>query len=395
MAFYFDTEVFHMLQKYPFYGAITQQLERVIDTSCPSAAVAFKDNKYFIYANPEFMEKLSDADRTAVLVHEILHVALGHTWRLEGINTEHIIKNLAADLVVNQYVKFENLPGAITIDKYGFPPHLTVHEYINLLKQYMQDNPQSGEGDGQSGGGEGDGEGQSGDGNSSMKDRGDANSHEWAKAQDDGNTIMKEVIGKNILEHAIAQNHGKIPLEVEQEIKNLLMIGKIPWTQIIRRFVDNSRKYLEEPNRFKPNRRQPTNIMAPGKRRIDLSKLLIGIDTSGSVSEEEISYFLSEVVRIAATKTEITIVECDAEIHKTYSPTNIHKIQTQVKGRGGTDFNPVFKYAKENKFKYVVYFTDLECNNPKDEYKHIHTIWVVQKSKQKRPVSFGTVIAID
>jgi predicted metal-dependent peptidase len=89
--------------------------------------------------------------------------------------------------------------------------------------------------------------------------------------------------------------------------------------------------------------------------------ILVAIDTSGSVSNDELVEFFNEIRHIHKTGTEITVLQCDTQINsiEKYNP----KKDVKVQGRGGTEFNPVLEYYNKNtkKFTCLVYLTDGEC----------------------------------
>ena len=76
---------------------------------------------------------------------------------------------------------------------------------------------------------------------------------------------------------------------------------------------------------------------------------------------ETISYCINEIFEISkAMECKITIIECDCKITRIYEAKSPRDVKTQVTGRGGTSFQPVFDYIKENNKRNVVvcYFTD-------------------------------------
>ena len=131
------------------------------------------------------------------------------------------------------------------------------------------------------------------------------------------------------------------------------------------------------------NRRQPSRLDLAGELPKYVREVTLAIDTSGSVSDNQIEEFLREVKGILKEypDTKITLIQCDYNIVnvKSYSLKTLKK-EFNVKGRGGTSFTPVFKYMEEHKMKnnILVYFTDgegeeeLECS-----FKPFRVIWVI------------------
>lgn len=125
-------------------------------------------------------------------------------------------------------------------------------------------------------------------------------------------------------------------------------------------------------------------------------KIGIAIDTSLSVSTEDLNEFISEIKGLQKCyRNETTIMECDAEIQKVYTLKPYSKVDTKFKGRGGTEYEPVFKEIEKNpKYKpeLLIYFTDFYCTFPKKAPRY-PVLWVVctNGDKNNKP-PFGAVI---
>jgi predicted metal-dependent peptidase len=125
--------------------------------------------------------------------------------------------------------------------------------------------------------------------------------------------------------------------------------------------------------------------------------MMIGIDTSGSVGTDDFKEFMAEIRGIMQTyKNETTIIESDAQVQKTYKLKPNQQLDTKFKGRGGTDYEPVFKYLKEKEkdVDLLIYFTDFYCSFPKEKPK-FPVLWVVtsQGDKDNKP-PWGMTIRI-
>lgn len=89
--------------------------------------------------------------------------------------------------------------------------------------------------------------------------------------------------------------------------------------------------------------------------------ILIGMDTSGSISKEDLQLFFSEIFNIWKTGINVTIVECDTKIQKIIPYKGQYSLE--VKGRGGTELHEVIEYYKAHKnFSACIMFTDGYCN---------------------------------
>ncbi len=104
----------------------------------------------------------------------------------------------------------------------------------------------------------------------------------------------------------------------------------------------------------RPSKRYGTT---PGIKIQAKQKILVAVDTSGSVNQNELKEFFGELYYIWKQGAEIYVVECDTIIHNHYlykgTPPEV------VSGRGGTNFDAPIVFANEEYMPdAIVYFTD-------------------------------------
>jgi len=127
----------------------------------------------------------------------------------------------------------------------------------------------------------------------------------------------------------------------------------------------------------------------------DLLRIVIAIDTSGSVDEELLKLFLGEVNAIMQSypNYEIDIITADAKIqsHNIFLPGD--NLNYEVSGGGGTDFRPVFKYIDQyiDYPTLLLYFTD-GMGTHSEMSVNYDVLWVMPEAKD---VPFGEVIVLD
>ena len=152
--------------------------------------------------------------------------------------------------------------------------------------------------------------------------------------------------------------------------------------------------------------RTVSSLRAP--ERFDLSgrmddktiKLVVAIDTSGSMSDAMISEVFDEIFAIIATrKSDITVIECDAMVNKVYKAKNKSEIQLKVSGRGGTQFTPVIQYVNNDKYyrdALLIYFTDGYGEYKIPKPKTYRNLWIIVGSGElsvEHP--YGEVLKMD
>ena len=169
---------------------------------------------------------------------------------------------------------------------------------------------------------------------------------------------------------------GTLPAGLLDYIDQLLESLKpvTNWKKMFRQFANNGQTTRLEPTLKRKSKRYGT---FPGHKIVTESRIMVAIDTSGSVDNESLAEFFSEIHHIYRTGSDVHIVECDTHIGKTWDYKG--KPPEAITGRGGTDFNaPVIYANKEYKPDALIYFTDgyapapVKCKCP--------ILWVVCKN---------------
>ena len=158
---------------------------------------------------------------------------------------------------------------------------------------------------------------------------------------------------------------GKVPGYLE-EVINDLERGRTDWRDALRRFVDPSS--TKDYSWTKPNLRYAASgFITPGLVTDGVSHVAMLIDTSGSVSQDWLNKFGSEVQTALDNGAidKITLVFCDTRVNRTAEYNHGDVIDFTVAGRGGTEFAPAIQWVKENAPDVVaaIYFTDMGCSD--------------------------------
>jgi len=367
-----EKEVVLMLKHKPFYGHLLQNFKRIITDEVPTLCVNITD-KINLYINPDFYNSLSLPEKLGVLEHEILHIVNKHCIR--GRKTNQEIFNYACDISINPYIKSyssgdykSKLPeGALFPKTFDLPEEKTAEEYYKLLIQKAKKvkiKEVKGVGD-----------------HSKWK--------EGNESEDYQHQIVKNAIKKTIEK---TNDYGSLPSNIQAEIKKALSHETVNWRSILQKFIYRATIVNNIPTRKKPNRRYGFNF--DGNKVECKLDMLVAIDTSGSISDTDLSLFFSEIEKIKALGMEILIVESDTRVGKVYKYKNVPKTVT---GRGGTDFKPVFNYAKSLKQKpnCIVYLTDLEADLSFSNPTNIPTLWAVtENGSDIKNIPFGVAVKL-
>ena len=147
-----------------------------------------------------------------------------------------------------------------------------------------------------------------------------------------------------------AKSVGKLPSSIERVVDQIVNVTT-PWHDVLERFMVS--KIKDGYSWSRPNRRFiAKNIYIPGTDyKPKMGKLVIGVDTSGSISQEVLNYFGGHINRILSTcnPESVIVVYCDAKVQAVdeYAPDD-YPVQLVAHGGGGTSFKPVFDYIDNN-----------------------------------------------
>ena len=188
----------------------------------------------------------------------------------------------------------------------------------------------------------------------------------------------------NLIE--IAENTdswGTIPEQLQNIIKasKKIQMDYRRMLSIFRTSVLSSKRKL---TRMKPNRRFGFENM--GNRYELATNLLIAVDVSGSVSDKNISNFLSIINRFFKYGIQkLDVIQFDSEL-KSDKPLPMKKARSCIKiiGRGGTAFQPVADFfCNHSEYDGLIYFTDGYAPPPIFNTKRpIDILWVLTGNQE-------------
>jgi predicted metal-dependent peptidase len=351
-----------MLQE-PFYGYFLIGLNKKYIKTIPTAGVSKSGINVQLAVNPDFFVSLNEKQQIGLMKHELLHVSFGHLVMRDRFEC-HKLFNIAADLEINQYIDKEYLPeGGITMEMFAdlnLKSRAGTTYYYEKLQQAKEDGTCSALDDILS----------QMDGNSPYD-------HPTWSEFDELSEADKKLVQKQI-EHqlketsdTVEKRQGNIPGELAEIINRLFTVepASFPWKQYLRRFVGNSSISYTKKLRRKHNKRYTGN---PGLKIKFKNHICVGVDTSGSVSNDELKEFMSELCHMHKTGHQITVVQCDTQINSVeiFNP----KKDWEIKGRGGTSFQPVVDHYNEKDYTALIYLTDGEAYAPDNCPKN--ALWV-------------------
>lgn len=337
-----------------FFTTVCFSLKHVWDTHIPTACTNGKE----IRMNPSFFMGLAPEERVFLLLHESMHVAYLHMDRLMDRDAKRW--NIAADHVINLMLlerKFKMPKNGLADPQYTGMGTEEVYKLLPDCKHVKVDM-------------------------------------DIVESEETNESLQQSV--QDILVRAQTQarmqndSAGSVPGDI-QIFLNKLLKPKLPWGRILKRYLQSLAKADYSYKKF--NRRFfPTNLL-PSLYSHALMDIAIAVDTSGSVSPEDFTQFVSEINTIfkMMQPKKISLVQFDTEIKGVDEVRSVADLSKVIfTGQGGTNIDPVFDWANTNKPQLLMIFTDgffrFSSKNTR-----IETLWLIHNNL-KFSASTGKVI---
>lgn len=329
---------------------------KTVRDDVPTAATDGRDEVY----GRAFVDTLPDKELNFVVVHEGKHKQLRHLTTWEKLWKENPrLANMAMDYYVNLDI-VETDPGESVV---AMPKRdgkaigcldrrfkgLNTKQIFDILKQ---EQPEDESGGGSSGGG-------------------GLDEHDWEGAKqltEEEKQQLSEDIENAIRQGQMAAErmHGKNGGNRSRELMDILD-PKVDWRTLLREFVTSTCKGGDESTWRRPNRRYLAHdIILPSRISERVSCVVVGCDTSGSITDADHARNLSETQAVFETvrpeKVHVIYWDHHVAAHETYDESQLDTFRqsTKPKGGGGTDPSCMERYLKEKDLKpdCIIMFTD-------------------------------------
>jgi predicted metal-dependent peptidase len=414
-----------MYKRSPFFAYIILHLKikkGKSEKECPTMCIDKYGNLTY---NEKWVLGLDDEQLMGVLAHEVLHMALMHMDR--GLGKEPSLFNKSNDLVANDILNGEKfrLPsdGLIPEPDHTFQIWGTKIEKIDeksseeIYTELYPLLPKIRIWEGQTGGGGG------GSGGEKLTSKEKKEADEKLKGFDDhtygdneeeekkaakgeeGDGFGPQKPGdkwKKIVAEAanLAKQQGKLPAGLERRIDDV-MDSKVGWRHKLYKYVVD--QIIHDYTWSMPSKRAASLGIYLPKTLKESVQIVVSIDTSGSISQDELKEFTSELLAIGNSfpNIKMDIIICDAEVHETYELTrdNVDDILSMsMSGGGGTSHIPIYNYVNEHitDAKVIINFTDGFTDFPEDGNELPYdSLWVLSNNGcAEDHIPFGDIIRL-
>lgn len=402
--------VITVLQQQRLIGEVLLGLPRKVTPNSPGAmALHWQEGTLVLLIHPSAVAQLLPDQLIALLNHEAMHVVWRHPLRYADVADQANVK-AACDVAVNQYLPVA--PGGTAtlselrqLIRRPVKAGMDSANYLQVIRQSsieqhgrLKHSGQLLSGDGQ----------QTGVRRAQQaKMRLPMDSHRgWLtnEAKLDRYYLQRSASLQKLLTTAWQKTpkrqRGLLPGTIQQQlsgdrhdrprwVKQLqLQLGTVPRGK--------------EDSRARFNRRQPYRMELPGQVTRYVNQLMVFVDNSGSMDDDEISSLLSQVNELAQERsTVVTIIPFDAAVHLEGQQQLSwqKKVEYRRYGGGGTRFQSVFDCLNSqhaDKAALVLIMTDGWGEKTIHNYGYRNVIWLVTTAKDELSISNppGQVIEI-
>jgi predicted metal-dependent peptidase len=345
----------------PFFGYTLSKIDRVIDPDLDAPA-ALDIHTLNILINPIKFAAFTEKEQYAVLKHEVLHYAMRHPQRFRAYydlvvkNRDRALSkrlNIAMDAAINQLI--EGIPdGCIdmgTINKIvdmifkespeaygGVRPEVLEKQaseyYFKLINHTISDEdklPGNGDVD-----------------PFKEHDHLFKNSSEFNTKEMDN--ILSGAIERQRAHDKVAGTAAGCSI-LDLLPQNVKHVHDEIWKKLVNKMFGDDPSAEKDHRYGRPNRRKD-GCYHYKVRRLENRKVYIGIDTSMSITNETLAYFLGYVSRgMKKHNTQVTVIQCDTQVDPDSVKTLRRILPTdvgfEIHGRGGTNLTKILDYIEE------------------------------------------------
>ncbi len=327
-----------LILKHPFFACLALKL-KLVEFKEETMAT---DGMNLFYSQ-KFVDDTPDEELRGVVCHELLHCAFLHMYRRNNRDPKRW--NVACDYAINwlltQKMNVKLPQDALLNSEYA---NMSAEEIYNLLPPSP---PQP------KWGGFMDGKGQEGK----------------STAEQEAEWTVTAVQAANAAKGAGMDLGGLEQLVAEAQ-------AIVNWREQLARLLNGIAK--TDYNWYPPNLVYvQRKLHVPTLNAPSLGKLVFAIDTSGSVSNDELAQFIAELKHVMSNLAfeKLTVIQCDTTVTNVEDYEDCDDIPAKVYGRGGTYFKPVFDHCEEIQADNLIYFTDMCPCDPWPEDPGYPVFW--------------------
>ncbi|MCS7174224.1 vWA domain-containing protein [Pseudothermotoga sp.] len=349
-----------LAKRSPFYMYLFLNMSRRPSLEAEKLYISLKNGKFTVVYNPRWVEQKPEQFVEAFLIHQLMHLINLHFLIKPKDDRDRAIWDLAMDAAINQHIPelaafgvplnllVEEGHGVDNENLFVLPPdwmpNKSAEEYHEWIVQEMEKLGRF-------------------DVVVVAKMRENRfDSHSEMFAEHDTDMILE--LSQSLISKAFNLYGSELPSGVRRMVELSILRPFLNWKDTLRRFAGVSEygeRYLTP---LKPNRRYQDQ---PGWKVANAARLGIIVDTSGSIIQEELDVFFTEIESLSRyVDTTLILVQVDRAVNLKVNYTRGMWRNMQIIGGGETDLQPAVDYLEHNhRPEGIVIFTDGFADLPK------------------------------
>ena len=399
----------------PFLGALVLRLPAV--AANPGWCETTATDARTLYYNPAYIDALDMEETQFALAHEALHCALSHFARRGHRDKRKW--DIACDLAINPLLHSEGfkLPaGALMLD--GFEGMTAEEIYPSIEDSFEEEchdkhvydsdsdikpNPE------QADRGEASKPDQPSDDKNQKQPQSSQQSQQSARPReaDGGGAPQPPPLSQTEKENLDTQWQQRLAGAAQQAMQagklggamarlvDYLLQPQLPWRSVLAHFMSSIAR--DDYSYARPSSRRGDPAIYPSLRSGQVN-VTIALDTSGSISDDDMRQFISEIDAIKSqVRARVTLHACDAKLVEggpwVFEPWEEFQLPRNFEGGGGTEFAPIFDWVEQFDMQpdLLIYFTDAQGKIPPQQPAY-PVVWLV---KGKAPVPWGQRVQLN
>jgi predicted metal-dependent peptidase len=322
----------------PYWGYLLSSLPKVSEEQIPFVALSVRNDRICLLVQPSLKwASIAEKDRyLRLLQHELLHLLFQHFLDRKAY-PDPMLFDLAGDIQVNQYIR--SIPESEGVQLHhiqqDWEPFQSLDYYYQRLRMLPKDRLET------------------------LYQQNDYlwEAHRWWGREEVAEDLVRtdvDALCQTTLLRLPAVNQEDLHASLLRRIRPEKRKLEVSWQQLLRQFAGASGKSLVRYSMKRPSKRYGT---VPGLKIKRQHRLIIAIDTSGSVPTADLEVIGTELYFLWKTGVQFTILEFDQHIQRSYSFKG--RLPDQFSGGGGTDFSEVLEFANQQRdCDGLIIFTD-------------------------------------
>ena len=363
-----------LLVDYPYFGTLASKVDLVVNDNLES----FKSDGKVLEYREEYLRDLELNELAFIFANAAMHKSLAHENRKN--NRSGWLWQMATDMAINDMLVENGLELPYGAQYRARFKGMYAEEIYAELKSDMLRDDENLEYD--------------------ADDAADIEPNE--KEEEKQKPQTQQELQEEILQEQLAAEEAITLLESEfkkgeapesiDRFFELNFLGKVDWRDELKSALD--RYFKDDYLLIPPNKKFLSQGIYLPSTTSQTFRLVIAIDSSGSVDEELLNEFLSEVnfLMSLVSHYQIELIVCDEKIHSHKTFYSGEALDVELKGGSGTNFRPVFEFVERefDDVKLLLYFTDLKGKFPLKEPPY-NVKWITPLEEE---IPFGEIILL-